>query len=104
MLQSSAYRTKRCLRRSNSRSSSSSTRFDSTGESTPLTQKVIFLRRGSTIVLRRPRRDRDAMTDGDGVVSDQDFFDNEAHDSLTFRDAKRFSCAAQAGKKCGERF
>ena len=44
------------------------------------------------------------MTDGDGVVSDQDFFDNEAHDSLTFRDAKRFSSAVQAGKKCDERF
>src|ERR1039457_4342934 len=35
MLQSSAYRTKRCLRRSSSRSSSLSTMFDSTGESGP---------------------------------------------------------------------
>lgn len=41
MLQSSAYRTKRCLRRSSSRSSSSSTIFDNSGESGPLTQKVI---------------------------------------------------------------
>jgi hypothetical protein len=35
MLQSSAYRTKRCLRRSSSRSSSSSTMFDRCGESGP---------------------------------------------------------------------
>src|SRR6266849_1408356 len=35
MLQSSAYRTKRCLRRSSSRSSLSSTMFDSSGESGP---------------------------------------------------------------------
>src|SRR5215813_7001174 len=35
MLQSSAYRTKRCLRRSSSRSSSSSTMFDKSGESGP---------------------------------------------------------------------
>src|ERR1017187_1003600 len=36
MLQSSAYRTKRCLRRSSSRSSSSSTMFDRSGERGPL--------------------------------------------------------------------
>src|SRR5579863_650106 len=35
MLQSSAYRTKQCLRRSNSRSSSSSTRFDNSGDKGP---------------------------------------------------------------------
>src|ERR1700752_3797178 len=35
MLQSSAYLTKRCLRRSSSRSSSSSTMFDRSGESGP---------------------------------------------------------------------
>src|ERR1039458_6769158 len=35
MLQSSAYRTKQCLRRSSSRSSSSSTRFDNSGDKGP---------------------------------------------------------------------
>ena len=39
------------------------------------------------------------MTDGDGVIPDQDFFDNEPYDSLTLDHVQRVSSTAQAGKK-----
>src|SRR6516162_11128101 len=77
-------------------------RFASSGESTPLTQKVIS-GRGATFgaprarrhaVRRRRRGNRDAMPDNDGVVADQDLLDDEAHDVLPFDDVKRISSAA----------
>ena len=42
------------------------------------------------------------MANGDGVVPHQNFFNHEPHDSLALDDIKRFSGAAQAGKKCCE--
>ena len=42
------------------------------------------------------------MTNGDGILADQDVFNQESHDFLAFNDTKRFSCAAQASKECCE--
>ena len=43
------------------------------------------------------------MTDGDGVVSDQDVLHHEPYDSLAFADTKRLGRTAQASQECGER-
>ena len=66
------------------------------GPITPLTQKVISAFRLRAAVLRRTRGDRDAMTNGKGIVSDQNVFNQEPHDSLAFNDTECFSSAAQA--------
>ena len=42
------------------------------------------------------------MTNGDGILADQNVFDQESHDSLAFNDTKRFRRTAQAGKECCE--
>ena len=42
------------------------------------------------------------MANRDVVVSHQNFFDQEAYDSLAFSDIQRFSSTAQARKECGE--
>ena len=42
------------------------------------------------------------MTDGDGILADQDVFNQESHDFLAFNDTKRFRRAAQASKECCE--
>jgi hypothetical protein len=39
------------------------------------------------IVVRRTRRDGDAVANDDGVFSYEDFFDNKTHDALAFGDA-----------------
>jgi len=39
------------------------------------------------------------MANGDGIVSDQDFFDHQPHDPLALGDIERLSGGAQAGKK-----
>jgi RNA-directed DNA polymerase len=75
------------------------------GPITPLTQKVILIVWvvGSS-VLGRNRRNRNAVTNGDGLLADQDVFNQQSHDFLPFNDTKRFRRAAQASKECGESF
>src|SRR5258708_29754412 len=88
-----------------SRSSPSSAQFESTGEITPLTQKVILTVWGlRSSVLGRTRRKRNAVTNGDGIFADQNVFNQESHDSLAFDDTKCFSSVAQASKACCEGF
>jgi hypothetical protein len=47
------------------------------GVVTPLTQKVIWAFWLRAAVLRRTRRNRDAVTNGDGIFTDQNFFNQE---------------------------
>src|SRR6516225_5644693 len=79
--------------------------FDRSGESTPLTQKVIstFGVVGSS-VLGRTWRNRNAVANGDGILADQNVFNQQSHDFLPFDDTKRFRRAAQASKECCECF
>jgi hypothetical protein len=44
------------------------------------------------------------VTNGDGIFTDQNFFNQESHDSLAFDDTERFGGAAQASKEDGEGF
>jgi hypothetical protein len=44
------------------------------------------------------------VTNSDGIFTDQNFFNQESHDSLAFDDTKRFGGAAQASKECGKGF
>src|SRR5439155_26755712 len=80
-----------------------STRFDSSGDITPLTQKVIWAFWLRAPVLGRTRGDRDAVTDGDGVVPHQNVFNHEPHNALALSDTKRFGGTAQASEECCER-
>src|ERR1700737_395291 len=85
-----------------SRSSPSNAQFESTGEITPLTQKVtlaVWLTWRQAAVVRGTRRDWDAMANGNGVVPHQDVFDHEPHDSLALSDTKRLRSTAQAGEE-----
>src|SRR5262249_62281837 len=105
VLQPAEQKTAWVPRRSNSRSNSSSTMLLSKGESTPLTQKVILAAwRFGAPVLRRSGRNRNAVTNGDGILADQNFFNQQSHDFLTFNDTKSFRSTAQASKKRGEGF
>src|SRR2546422_1666216 len=75
------------------------------GSATPLTQKVILTVWGlRSSVLGRTRRNRNAVTNGDGIFAEQNVFNQESHDSLAFDDTKRFGSAAQASKECCEGF
>src|SRR5438067_4980765 len=76
------------------------------GVITPLlTQKVILtVWVVGSPVLGRTRRNRNAVTNGDGIVADQDVFNQQSHDFLAFNDTKRFRGAAQASKECCESF
>jgi RNA-directed DNA polymerase len=73
------------------------------GPLTLLTQKVILTVWvvGSS-VLGRTRRNRNAVTNGDGILADQNVFNQESHDFLAFNDTKRFRRTAQASKECCE--
>src|SRR5215471_5657563 len=77
----------------------------SNGLTTPRTQKVILTVWvvGSS-VLERTRRNRNAVTNGDGILADQDVFNQQSHDFLPFNDTKRFRGTAQASKECCESF
>jgi hypothetical protein len=44
------------------------------------------------------------VTNGDGILADQDVFNQQSHDFLPFNDTKRFRGAAQASKECCESF
>jgi len=44
------------------------------------------------------------VTNGDGILADQNVFNQQSHDSLAFNDTKRFRSAAQARKECCESF
>ena len=44
------------------------------------------------------------MTNHNRIVADQNVFNQQSHNFLTFNDAKRFCSAAQAGKKSREGF
>src|SRR5215470_16386743 len=46
--------------------------------------------------------DRNAVTNGDGILANQNVFNQESHDFLAFNDTKRFRRAAQASKECCE--
>src|SRR6266568_4367907 len=72
------------------------------GETASLTQKVIWVFWLRALILGRTRGDRDAVTNGDGVVPHENVFNHEAYDSLAFSDIKRFSSTAQASEECGE--
>ena len=52
---------------------------------------------------RGHRPDGDAMPDDDRVVADEDFLDDEAHDSLPLDDVKRVGGAAQTTEERRER-
>src|SRR5450755_4909838 len=81
------------------------------GPFTPRTQKQTlsaWRARGPTggcrAALRWGRRtDGNAMPDDDGVVADEDVFDDEAYDSLTLKDIKRVGSAAQTAEERRER-
>ena len=42
------------------------------------------------------------MTNGDGILADQNVFNQQSHYFLAFNDTKRFRRAAQASKECCE--
>ena len=44
------------------------------------------------------------MTNGDGILADQNFFNQQSHNLLTFNDTKSFRGTAQASKECCESF
>ena len=44
------------------------------------------------------------MTNHNRIFADQNVFNQQSHNFLTFNDAKRFCSAAQAGKKSREGF
>jgi len=44
------------------------------------------------------------VTNGNGILGDQNVFNQESHDFLAFNDTKRFRRTAQASKECGEGF
>src|SRR5207253_8812718 len=72
---------------------------------TPLTQKVILtVWVVGSPVLGRTRRNRNAVTNGDGIVADQDVFNQQSHDFLAFNGTKRVSGGASARKECCESF
>ena len=81
------------------------------GAVTPRTQKETLAvwgalgltRSGRATTGRGCRGNRNAMADDDGVVSYQDFFDDETHDSLALHDIKRVGGAAQSGEERRER-
>src|SRR6266567_4754432 len=73
------------------------------GIATPRTQKVIWaFGRLRAAVLRRGRRDRNAVTNGDGIFPHQNVLNQKPYDSLALSDAKRFRGTAQASKECCE--
>src|SRR6266568_6585973 len=73
------------------------------GEATPRTQKVIWaFGRLRAAVLRRGLRDRNAVTNGDGIFPHQNVLNQKPYDSLALSDAKRFRGTAQASKECCE--
>ena len=78
---------------------------------TPRTQKVISAdwtsgdRMGRRQAARRGwwRAGRDAVPDEDGVITDQNLLDDEAHDALTLEGVECISSAAQPRQERGER-
>ena len=44
------------------------------------------------------------MTNCDGILADQNFLNQQAHDLLAFKDTKTFRSTAQASKECCEGF
>jgi hypothetical protein len=44
------------------------------------------------------------VTDGDGMLADQNFFDQQSHDFLAFNDTKTFRSTPRASKECCESF
>src|SRR6267378_4343675 len=112
MLLSSAKRTKRCPRRSNSRSSSSSTRLLSSGEITPLTQKVTWGRRGSGRATRvrsgRPGgaglRYGNGMAQRDRISVDENLLHQESEDLLALSHIQRIGAQSQLPAKSRQVF
>ena len=44
------------------------------------------------------------MANGDGILADQNFFNQQSHDFLAFNDSESFCSTAQASKECCESF
>src|SRR5438552_13402894 len=107
MLQSSAYRQNAKPRDSNSRSRSVSRILDNSGDSTPLTQKVIWRIWGTPAVSgggwcvtgRGRRNDWNAVSNNEAVIADQNVLDDESHDSLPFDDIERVGRVSQSCQK-----
>ena len=77
--------------------------FPRAGDTTPRTQKVILaVGRLRAAVLRRTRRDRNAVTNGDGIFCHQNVLNQKPYDSLALSDAQRFRGTAQASQECCE--
>ena len=75
------------------------------GVITSLTQKVILAAWGlGPPVLGQSCRNRNAVTNGDGILADQNFFHQQSHDFLALKDTKSFRSTAQTGKECCESF
>jgi hypothetical protein len=72
------------------------------GPLTPLTQKVIWVFWLRAAVLGWTRGDRDAVTNGDGVVPHQNVFNHEPQNALALSDTKRFGGTTQASEECCE--
>ena len=79
------------------------------GDSAPFTQKVIFAilgyPRGSQRRVGRRRTQtvqRNAVSNDEGVIADQDVFDDEPHDSLPFHDIERVGRVSQSCQKSCE--
>src|SRR5882757_10492377 len=80
------------------------------GDITPLTQKVILriwgtpgVPSGGWRAAGRGRcNDRNAVSNNEGVIADQNVLDDESHDSLPFHDIERVGRVSQSCQKSGE--
>ena len=50
-------------------------------------------------VRRRCQTDRNAMSNNEGVIANQNVFDDQSHDSLAFQDIKRIGSVSQSSQK-----
>src|SRR5207253_1537335 len=81
------------------------------GSISPRTEKVISSADGvfgaaggrGTAIVRRYRRDGDAVADDDDVITDHHLLDDEAHDPLALGDLERLGGRSQAGEEGRER-
>ena len=77
---------------------------------TPRMQKVTLVvcatlglaRSRQTIIGRERRHSRDAVSDADIFVADENVLDHKAHDALTLGDVNGVGCALQASEECRE--
>ena len=85
--------------------------FPTKGARTPRTQKITLASCGAVgaiwgwqaAIIRRYRGNGNAVTNDNGVITDEHLFDDEAHDALAFGDLERVGGATQTGEKVRER-